>query len=264
MGFWQKLWDGRRKGFEPRVSSQCASWKGFLSSLGCPASGLGFQQQTAGGSVGPTPVPAWDWGHWSVSLGHWAGPQQDEDIEILGRGATGTAQPCHFAWSLEKAPRAPAAPEPGPGGSETLLTPTRSESWAENVTLDGKSEPNLDYKDYNTHPPHPTTFSYPSSPVFSPPCRIPPLPARPWLQRERQQLAGTRRRSRGAAGSCHIHHGSAVGINESATGSGCHSLPSLCCFHMAARRPLRFPSPANYSRSSAALLPPHSQLHYSN
>lgn len=124
--------------------------------------------------------------HTSASLGlgtlecvtgrHWAGPQQDKDIEILGRGATGTARPCHFAWSLEKAPRAPAAPEPGPGGSETLLAPTRSESWAENVTLDGKPEPNLDCKDYNTHPPHPTTFSYSSSPVFSPPCRIPPSP----------------------------------------------------------------------------------------
>lgn len=44
------------------------------------------------------------------------------------------------------------------------------------MTVDGKPEPNLDCKDYNKHPPRPTTFSYSSSPVFSPPCRIPPSP----------------------------------------------------------------------------------------
>lgn len=85
---------------------------------------------------------SWDWGHWCVPLGHWAAPQQGEDV-----GIKGTAWPCHFAWSLEKQSRAAAGPEPGPGGSETSLTPTGSESWLENVTLEGKPELNLDYMD---------------------------------------------------------------------------------------------------------------------
>lgn len=163
-------------------------------------------------------------------------------------------QPGHFAWSPQKPAKGTSRSRARSwGGSETLLAPRGIQSWSESLNPAWI----LWMRTHTYLTPQPSPIPPFPSFLHSP---LSLLPSRPWLHQELQQLAGTRLGS-----SRELPHPSRLCCLELMRAPQVRAVthsPHFRCFHMAA--PPQPPSPANYSRSIAPLLPPRSQLHYPN